>query len=116
MLLLRRAGVPLLWGRRAMAVWVMVALLHVGALEQGAAPVVTASGAVDIALTLVTLPPSVVSLALFAGALLAFWARRRRHAPARLGAERVPHSHDTHPLGASLFSPLLSRGPPSFAW
>jgi multisubunit Na+/H+ antiporter MnhB subunit len=42
---LRRAGVPLLWGRRALVVWVLVALLHWAAMPGGEVDGMTHGGA-----------------------------------------------------------------------
>jgi hypothetical protein len=75
---LRRAGVPLLWGRRALVVWVLVALLHVSAARPATADSMTTSP-VDETLSMVVLPPA-AGLIFTAGLLLfgALVARRWR--------------------------------------
>ncbi len=65
--LLRRVGVPLLWGRRALVLWVLVALLHVSAA--GAASDALTTSPADAALSIVVLPPA-AGLIFMAGVLL----------------------------------------------
>ena len=110
---LRRAGVPLIWGRRALVVWVLVALLHWTAAPaaDGGAP--TNGGA--IGLLFVDLPAGASVTLLTASLFLLIL----------LGGRVTPRS--THALGgvsapaADLRqAPLLSRhlaprAPPSLA-
>jgi hypothetical protein len=53
---LRRVGVPVLYGRRALVVWVLVALLHVSAAMPAASSSLTTDDPADITLSLVVLP------------------------------------------------------------
>jgi hypothetical protein len=113
MVALRRAGVPLLWGRRALVVWIMVALLHVGALKPGHLDATALGTATDATLSLFTLPPSIVSLAALAGLLLVLLsAGRRRRAPLALAVAVVRARAAHRPVQDGLFAPLPSRAPP----
>jgi hypothetical protein len=53
---LRRVGVPVLYGRRALVVWVLLALLHVSAAMPATSAALTTNGPSGITLTLVVLP------------------------------------------------------------
>jgi hypothetical protein len=66
---LRRIGVPLFWGRRALVVWVLVALLHVGAAMPVTAPSLTTDTPTDITLSIFVLPQA-AGIAFAAGLLL----------------------------------------------
>jgi hypothetical protein len=70
---LRRGGVPLLWGRRALVVWVLVAVLHAGAAVPTASDSLSPSP--GDALTLVVLPPAAGLI--FAAAMLLLVALAR---------------------------------------
>jgi hypothetical protein len=114
MIALRRAGVPLLWGRRALVVWLMVTLLHVGAFK-AAEPAMTAlDAAADVALTLFTVPSPVATIALLASLLLALASLRSRPRGARpSGAAFLRRrNHDDRLTPRCRRSPLPSRAPP----
>jgi hypothetical protein len=66
---LRRVGVPVLWGRRALVVWVLVALLHVNAAAPATSDSFTTASPAELALTLVVLPPA-AGIVFAAGLLL----------------------------------------------
>jgi hypothetical protein len=114
MIALRRAGVPLLWGRRALVVWLMVTLLHVGAFKAGQPATTALDAAADVALTLFTVPSSAVFVALLAGLLAALASlRSRRASPASSGAAFLRRrNHDEHITHRYRRCPLPSRAPP----
>jgi hypothetical protein len=97
---LRRAGVPLLWGRRALVVWVLVALLHWTAAP--AADGTPARGGA-MALLLVDLPVG-ASVTLLAASLFLLILLRARAAPRSTRALGV-----SVPGAALRHAPLLSR-------
>lgn len=66
---LRRVGVPVLYGRRALVVWVLVALLHVSAAMPATSNSLTLDDPADITLSLVVLPQA-AGIAFAAGLLL----------------------------------------------
>jgi hypothetical protein len=110
---LRRVGVPVLWGRRALVVWVLVALLHVSAALPATATSLTTDDPADVALSLVVLPQA-AGVAFAAGLLLlgAMLARAwRLPAPVvrRATTARVP-AVETR-LARARISP---RAPPVF--
>jgi hypothetical protein len=98
---LRRAGVPMLWGRRALVVWVLVALLHWAAVPAPDGGTPERAGA--MALLLVDLPAgasaTLLTTSLFL--LLLLRARVARHAARPLGVSL--------PSAAVWHAPLLSR-------
>jgi hypothetical protein len=104
---LRRAGVPLLWGRRALVVWVLVALLHWTTVPAVSAGTLERGGA--MALLFFELP---ASAALLTASLFLLFLLRARLAPrtARLMGRSVP----TAPVGHApiLSRHLASRAPP----
>jgi len=112
---LRRRGVPLLWGRQALAFWVLVLLLHwnaAGPAAEAGAP--HASGA---AAPLAVLLPSAGAVgALLLGAVVLALAARGRATP---GPRRVPgftSAWRVRRLGpAGLPTPLAPRPPPALA-
>jgi hypothetical protein len=114
MIALRRAGVPLLWGRRALVVWLMVTLLHVGAFKAGQPAATALDAAADVALTLFTVPSPVVTIALLASLLLALASLRSRPRGTRpLGAAFLRRrNHDDRLTHRCQRSPLPSRAPP----
>jgi hypothetical protein len=118
MIALRRAGVPLLWGRRALVVWLMVTLLHVGAFKAGQPALTALDAAADVALTLFTVPSPVVTIALLASLLLALASLRSRTRGARpLGAAFLRRrNHDDRLTHRCQRSPLPSRAPPLAAY
>jgi hypothetical protein len=107
---LRRVGVPVLWGRRALVVWVLVALLHVNTTPAASDSFTTTNPAAT-ALSLVVLPPA-AGLVFAAGLLLlaAMLARAWRLAAPSARLARPVHALRlrSHVHVAS----LLSRGPP----
>ena len=105
---LRRAGVPLLWGRRALVVWVLVALLHWTAVPATSAGAPERGGA--MALLFVELPASAPLLTVSVFLLFLLRARRAPHIARRMGL-CVPAA----PVGYApvLSRHLASRAPPS---
>jgi hypothetical protein len=108
LVVLRRAGVPLLWGRRALIVWVLVALLH-----WNTSPVADAAVPGGFpAQVLFELPSAAAGALLLAGglllALLAARSRLLRPRPVALvHASRAPRQDS--PI---LSLHLASRAPP----
>ncbi len=105
---LRRAGVPLLWGRRAAVFWLLVLLLHVGI---PAASAVQAGGHAPGSAVLLALPVALspVLSALLVAIALERWSRLRprpvrlrRRTPERLRLARSGHAPS-----------VLSRPPPA---
>ncbi len=79
LLLLRRAGVALLWGRKAFVVWLLVALLHVGA-GTAASP----TGAADPqsnAIAVFVLPALLSSVAALSLGVVLLWRLTRAGSP-----------------------------------
>jgi len=68
---LRRQGVPLLYGRRALVLWLLVALLHLGVSVTGVESSVMSLDTAVAAERWLALPIVSIALALLAGALLA---------------------------------------------
>jgi hypothetical protein len=97
---LRRAGVPLLWGRRALVVWVLVALLHWTSAPAADGGTPARGGA--MALLLVDLPAGAVTL--LAASLVLLILLRARAAPRSTRALGV-----SVPAAALRHAPLLSR-------
>jgi hypothetical protein len=81
LLALRRAGVALLWGRKAFVVWVLVAFLHVGA--GSAANLGDAAGSQPDASAVFVLPALLSPLAALCLGVLLVWRVRRSAAPLR---------------------------------
>lgn len=107
LILLRRSGVPLFWGRKAFVVWLLVALLHVGT----AGPAQADAAADPHAGAVFVLPALLSSLTLVAAGLLLV-SRLRRAAPA---LRRTWHDADVVPareLSAACCGPLAPRAPP----
>jgi len=112
---LRRRGVPLLWGRQALALWVLVLLLHwnaAGPRFEAGAP-----HASDAAAPLVVLLPSAGGVgSLLLGALVLALAA---HGSATPGPRRLPgltSAWRVRRLGpAGLPTPLAPRPPPALA-
>lgn len=98
---LRRAGVSLLWGRRALVVWVLVALLHWTAAPAADGGTPARGGA--MALLLVDLPAG-ASVTLLAASLFLLILLRARAAPRSTRALGV-----SVPAAALRHAPLLSR-------
>jgi hypothetical protein len=107
LVVLRRQGVPLFRGRKAVAVWVLAALLHapaigerLDALETPALPEVA-----------MTLSQTLASAASLAGVLLLLWtARPRPAAPSR--RRTAAHQVVLSPVGAALATFAFSPRPP----
>lgn len=108
LLALRRIGVPLFWGRRALAVWVLVALLHVGAAMPATATSLSNDDPVSVTLSLVVLPPVFACVASLL--LLAMFARTLRLPQPAVRLVR----RDGRPRARSTVLPrtLVPRAPP----
>jgi hypothetical protein len=108
---LRRVGVPVLWGRRALVVWVLVALLHVNTATPATSDSFTTASPAEIVLTLVVLPPA-AGIVFAAGLLLltTLLARAWRLQPPLAGLARPVRAarlrSEIHAAG------LASRAPP----
>jgi hypothetical protein len=106
---LRRQGVPLFRGRKAVAIWVLAALLHAPAIGER----LEALGTPAIPEAAITLSKLLSSAAALAGVLLLLWiARPRPAAPsrARAAAHFVVPSAVRAARATLAFSP---RPPPS---
>jgi hypothetical protein len=103
---LKRSGVPLLWGRRALAVWVLAALLH-----WNTAPAPDA-GQPSLPQIVVELQSSAGLVLLGTGLLLTLFGLRRPPLSLSSGslARTVPV---VHPDSALLSRYLASRAPPA---
>ena len=108
---LGRAGVPVLWGRRALVVWVLVALLHVTAAPATDLGGITRTAA-QTTQVLVDLPSGAAAALLFAVSLVVLLLLRARVAAHGAGSMRVRPSAaaGAHPPILSLH--LASRAPP----
>lgn len=112
---LRRRGVPLLWGRQALAFWVLVLLLHwsaAGPAAEASPPQASRPGS-----PLVVLLPSAGALgALFLGTLFLVLAAHGRVTAARRWSPRLGAARHAPPLGRlGLPNPLAPRPPPALA-
>lgn len=107
---LRRRGVPLLWGRSALALWIVVLLLHWTTPTSSAG--VRAEGPIPPPILFV-LPASAWPLALAAGLLWATAAARRARMFPALGSPYRLVEVRGGPLAAGFPVPLLARPPPA---
>lgn len=108
LILLRRSGIPLFWGRKAFVVWLLVALLHVGP----ASPAPTGDAAADAHAEMVFVLPLVAPFTLLGlGLLLLAWLRRS--APTRRRAWTEPDAPSFRPTFV-FCQPLAPRAPPLF--
>jgi hypothetical protein len=106
-LALRRVGVPLLWGRKAIVLWLLVLLLHAHAAlstvpQPAQAPVA--------GLTLVTLGEAIGGV--FAALTLLVLVSFARGASPRLRSRRVDQPLVRRPAAASGFLIVFSPRPP----
>jgi hypothetical protein len=109
LLALRRRGVPLFWGRKALALWILVLLIHWTAPASSAGA--RAEGPVPPPILFV-LPAAAGTLALAAGLL---WARvgERRAMFVALGSRARLLEARGGPLAAGFTVPLFARPPPA---
>jgi hypothetical protein len=106
LLVLRRRGIPLLWGRRALVFWLLVLLLHAGA----AAPDSPALHADSVRLLFV-MPASVASVGTIVIVLVAQVVRR---SPGRPGGPRLRERvHRVPAPRGGFLLPLAARAPPA---
>lgn len=101
---LRRAGVPLLWSRQALVFWLLVALLHAGAVPALEARAIEPSAGLALVLTLSSVLASLGGLAALTG------GRALRGAPAS-SIFRRPPAHLAFRVRP--FAPLCPRPPPA---
>jgi len=105
LLVLRRLGIPLLWGRRALVFWLLVLLLHAGAT----APDSPALHADSVRLLFV-MPASVASVGTI---LILVTAQVVRRSLGRPGGSRARPLVDRAPAPRGAFLvPLPARAPP----
>lgn len=106
---LRRLDLPLFWGRKAIALWALVALLHAHAVAvPGDATVADARETAAVAVLLT----QTISLASFAvGLLLLAWILRHPPATPRTAGAWLLHSTQAS-LVASGYSNVTSARPP----
>jgi hypothetical protein len=110
LLALRRRGVPLFWGRKALALWVLVLLIHWTA--PAASGGVREEGPVPPPILFV-LPASAWSLALAAGLLWAGSRERRARVVLAGGAPLRRLEAGEGPRAAGFAVPLFARPPPA---
>ena len=111
---LRRAGVPLLWGRRALVVWVLVALLHWTASPASELAGLT-HNSTQHAEVLVDLPSGPASALLFVVTLFLLLLLGAHTASAGLPLVRMRRSDRAGTHSPILSFHLASRAPPVFA-
>jgi hypothetical protein len=108
---LRRAGVPMLWGRRALVVWVLVALLHWTAMPAGDIDGLTEGGA-QATQVVVDLPIGVAAVLLLAASLMLLFLLGGRAMP-RAGRTLRARWFAAAGVHAAILSlHLASRAPP----
>jgi hypothetical protein len=108
---LRRAGVPVFWGRRALVMWVLVALLHWTAMPAGDLDDITQRGG-QATLVLVDLSVSGAAGLLLAASLLLLLLLGARTLPSAARAMRVRPFAAAGAHAAILGLHLASRAPP----
>ena len=108
---LRRAGVPVLWGRRALVVWVLVALLHWAAVPAGDLDGISPGGA-QATQVLLDLPTGGAAGLLLAASLMLLLLLRVRGMPSAARAVRVRSFAAAGIPAAILSLHLASRAPP----
>jgi hypothetical protein len=110
---LRRAGVPLLWGRRALVVWVLIALLHWTAAPAADGGTPAHGGAIGLLFVDLPAGASVTLLTASLFLLILLGGRVTPRSTRALGAVSSPAAEPRHaPL---LSGQLASRAPPSLA-
>ena len=107
---LGRAGVPLLWGRRALIVWMLVALIHVTAAPAADPAGITSSSAQTTQI-LVDVPSAAAGL-LFAATLALLLLLGSHAAPPAVRAMRAGWIPSTGAQTPILGRHLASRAPP----
>ena len=109
---LRRAGVPVLWGRRALVVWVLVGLLHWTAAPATELADITRPGS-EASRVLIDLPTGAAATLLCAATLFLLWLVGARPAARVVRSARVRWfaAADAHTSILSLH--LASRAPPA---
>jgi hypothetical protein len=108
---LRRAGVPVVWGRRALVVWVLVALLHWAAVPAGDLDGISQGGA-QATQVLLDLPTGGAAGLLLAASLMLLLLLRARALPSAARAVRVRRFAAAGIHAAILSLHLASRAPP----
>jgi hypothetical protein len=108
---LRRAGVPFFRGRRALVVWVLVALLHWSAVPAGDLDGIS-QGSGQATLVLVDLSVTGAAALLLAGSLLLLLLLGARTLPSAARAMRVRPFAAAGAHAAILSLHLASRAPP----
>jgi hypothetical protein len=108
---LRRAGVPILWGRRALVVWVLVALLHWAAMPAGAVGDIAKGGA-QAAQVLFDLPMGGAAALLLAASVMLLASLGARATARASCARRVRPFASSRDHAAVLSLHLASRAPP----
>lgn len=110
LILLRRSGVPLFWGRKAFVVWLLVALLHFGPASPTPP---TGDAAADAHAEMVFVLPALVGTFALLSLGLLLLARFRRSAPSR---QRTWTEADAPAFRPTVVCcrPLAPRAPPLF--
>jgi hypothetical protein len=108
---LRRAGVPILWGRRALVVWVLVALLHWAAMPAGEVNDIAKGGA-QAAQVLFDLPMGGAAALLLAASVMLLASLGARATARASCARRVRPFASSRDHAAIPSLHLASRAPP----
>jgi hypothetical protein len=108
---LRRQGASILWGRKAVALWLLAALLHGPAIAQRA-DLVDAPAVPEVVATIVTTTIAVVGLGL---AILFGWLSARRPRIARVASTSRRGHRRVRTLTPASFPLLAPRPPPQIA-
>jgi hypothetical protein len=108
---LRRAGVPILWGRRALVVWVLVALLHWAALPAGEVEGLAPGGG-PATQVLFDLPMAGAAALLLAASVMLLLLLGARATVCASCAKRVRPFASARDHAAILSLHLASRAPP----
>jgi hypothetical protein len=108
---LRRAGVPVLWGRRALVVWVLVALLHWAAVPANEVDGIARGGA-QAAQVLFDLPMGGAAALLLAASVILLVSVSARRPVCAARAQRVRPFASGSADAAILSLHLASRAPP----
>ncbi len=111
LLALKRSGVPLLWGRRALVFWTFVLFLHWSA-RAPAAPIGGFDVPVDSTLVLVVLPAACSAAGLALGLLALLEATRRGRVVAAAGAWSATPEHASAVPDDGAAHQLWARPPP----
>jgi hypothetical protein len=107
---LRRSGLPLLWGRRALVLWLLVVMLHAWAARPALASALDAVSPADAAFALFVVPAAGAILG--AGLVLLRVMRRRTRTTRSFRQPTGRPSRQRRPSIAHVLQRLAPRAPP----